>query len=55
MSRKRINYYANVHELTSLIGVSVWVVEYGFFFFLLWQTESASVYHGSPESVLQNF
>jgi hypothetical protein len=23
--------------------------------FLLWQTESVSVYHGSAESVLQNF
>ena len=31
MSRKRIIYYANVHESTSLIGMSVWWLNVGFF------------------------
>jgi hypothetical protein len=31
VSRKRIIYYANVHESTSLIGMSVWRLNVGFF------------------------
>jgi hypothetical protein len=51
VSRKKINYYANVYKSTSLIGVSVWWLKMVFW---LWQTESVSVYLESPESVLQN-
>ena len=46
MSRKRINYCENMYESTSLSGVSVWWLKIGFW---LWQIESVSAYHDSPE------
>ena len=52
MSRKMINYCENVHESTSLSGVSVWWLKIGFW---LWQKESVSVYNDSLESVLKNW